>query len=71
MNATRADELVFETPRRNQGQIMTVSTAKTRAGVVIEQYHDASEDSLHYYWQRTNKRLSAVALARYGLIKHD
>ena len=63
---SKVHELVFETPARNQGQIVTYSHAKTRTGQTITCRHDASDGSVHYSWANGN-RLSAAALSRHGL----
>ena len=61
-------ELRFETPRRNQGQIVTYSYATTPSGVAIEQREDASDRSVEYYWCRGG-RLTAAELIQYGLVE--
>jgi hypothetical protein len=67
MNATH--ELVFETPPRNEGQIVEYSYATTKSGAVIEQRHDGSDGSLHFSWRRSGRRLTEAELARHGLVE--
>lgn len=68
---TATHELVFETPGRNQGQIVTYSQAKTKSGAIIDARHDGSDQSVHYYWRKSGKRLTAAELARYDLIERN
>ena len=65
----KTHELVFETPRRNQGQIVTYSEATTARGAIIDCRHDASDGSVHFYWRRSGRRLTALELSRYDLIE--
>jgi len=62
---TTTHELVFETPARNQGQIVTYSYATTKSGAKIEQRHDGSDQSVHYYWVKSGRRLTDAELSRY------
>ncbi len=71
MNEKKVHELVFETPGRNQGQIVTVSYATTRRGAEIERCSDGSDQSLHYSWVGSGKRLTAAELERHGLIERE
>ena len=68
---TVTHELVFETPGRNQGQIVTYSYARTKSGSEIEQRHDASDQSLHFCWVKSGRRLTPTELARYGLVEQN
>ena len=71
---TTVHELVFATAPRDQGQIVTYSTARTRSGAVIVRRYDASDRSLHYYWKAKpsgQDRLTAKELARYGLVERN
>lgn len=63
----KTHELKFDTPRRNQGQIVTVSYATTVRGAQIERRHDASDGQVRYYWLKSGRRLNATELARYEL----
>jgi hypothetical protein len=64
-------ELTFETPDRNQGQIVTYSEATTPSGAVIDRRHDGADQSVHFYWRKSGRRLSKAELARYGLVERD
>ena len=64
---TQTHKLNFQTPPRNQGQIVTVSYATTGRGAQIERRHDASDGQLRYYWLKSGRRLNATELARYEL----
>lgn len=68
---TTTHELVFETPDRNRGQIVTYSYATTKSGAKIEERHDGSDGSLHYYWVKSGRRLTEAELARYSLTERD
>ena len=67
--ASKTHELIFETPDRNRGQIVTYSHAQTRTGAVIDCRHDANDGSVHFTWGKSGRRLTARELARYGLIE--
>lgn len=67
--ATQTHQLKFQTPTRNQGQIVTVSYAATTRGASIERRHDASDGQVRYYWVKSGRRLNATELARYKLIE--
>lgn len=60
-------EMVFETPDRNQGQIVTYSYARTKSGAVIECRHDGADGSVYYFWRKSGRRLTFAELARHGL----
>jgi hypothetical protein len=62
-------ELVFETPDRNRGQIVTYSYARTKSGAIIEERHDGSDGSIHFSWRKSGRRLTAAELSRYGLVE--
>lgn len=68
---TKTHELVFDTPARNQGQIVTYSYARSKSGAVIVCRSDASDRSVYYYWQQSQRRLSAQELERYGLAERN
>lgn len=70
-STTIVHELVFETPDRNRGQIVTYSYATTKSGAKIEERHDGSDQSLHYYWVKSGRRLTETELARYGLVERN
>jgi len=69
--ATKTHELKFTTDRINQGQMVTVSWATTKRGAVIECHEDSSDRSVHFYNQKTKKRLSTKQLERYGLTERN
>ena len=66
---TKTHELVFETPDRNRGQIVTYSHARTKNGAGITCRHDASDGSVHFYWDKSGRRLTDAELSRYDLIE--
>lgn len=68
---TATHQLIFETPARNQGQIVTYSYATTASGAIIDRRHDGSDQSVHYYWRKSGRRLTAAELARYGLVERN
>ena len=51
--ASKTHELIFETPDRNRGQIVTYSHAQTRTGAVIDCRHDANDGSVHFTWGKS------------------
>lgn len=63
----KTHELVFETPDRNQGQIVTYSYARTKSGAIIDCRHDGADGSVHYSWRKSQRRLTAAELERYEL----
>lgn len=69
MKATH--ELGFETPARNQGQIVTYSYATTKSGAVIVERDDGSDRSVSYSWKKSGRRLTIAELARYGLTERS
>lgn len=67
--STTKTELKFETPARNQGQIVTYSYARTPGGAEIERRHDGSDQMVSFSWAKSGRRLTESELARYGLIE--
>lgn len=67
----KTHELVFTTERINQGQIVTYSHAATKRGSVIVCREDASDRSVHFYRQKTGKRLTTAELERFGLVERN
>lgn len=59
--------LTFETTPRNQGQIVEHSHARTASGAIIDRRHDRSDGVVTYYWRKSQRRLTAAELQRYGL----
>lgn len=70
-DANHTINLNFETPARNQGQIVTYSYATTPSGAEVERRHDASDGMVTFRWVKSGRRLTGVQLARYGLIETE
>lgn len=67
MAGTATHELVFQTPDRNRGQIVTYSHARTKSGSGITRRHDGSDGSIHFTWDNSGRRLTDAELSRYSL----